>query len=107
RGTGCSAAHKSSLQKDNVSTNALRSKVSATARRSSGLSKGGACRFIMTLRLTFDGTSSQIASGSWALTSLSIGTWRKYHEVKSNLLATKDKTPVETFLMIVYSMPSR
>jgi hypothetical protein len=33
--------------------------------RRSGLLKGGASRFIITLRLTFTGTSSQIAWGDW------------------------------------------
>ena len=53
---------------------ALRSRVSAIARRSSGLSNGGSSRLTITLRWTLVGTSSQIACGAWLLTSFSIGT---------------------------------
>ena len=106
-GGGSIAPPKSPLPSVNVSTKALRSTVNATARRSSGLSKGAASRFIITLRLTFDGTSAQVASGSCFLASFKSGTCRKNGEVMSNLPATKARMPVDGFLMIVYSMPSR
>ena len=90
-----------------VSMNACRSSVNAIARRRSGLSNGGACRLIMTLRSTLVGARWQISLPIWLVTSLSIGTCRKYHEVISTLPDTKVRTPVATFLMIWYSMPSR
>src|SRR6516164_8953662 len=68
-GGGCMTPPKSPLPRVRVSTKALRSKLSATARRISGSLKGGASRFIMTLRLTLTGTRLQIASGAWFFTS--------------------------------------
>src|SRR5438132_8024879 len=69
------------LPRVRVSTKALRSRLSATACRRSASLKGGASRFIITLRLTFTGTSSQIASGAWFFTSVTTGTCKKYGEV--------------------------
>ena len=43
------------------------------ARRILGLSKGGLSRLTSRFRLTFAGTTSQIASGSWLLMSFSCG----------------------------------
>ena len=43
---------------------AFRSRVKATARRSSGLSKGGAARLMSSMRGMFHGTISQIACGA-------------------------------------------
>ena len=57
--------------------NALRSSVSAIARRISGLSNGGLSRLMMQVALTLVGISSQIACGAWLLMSFSSGTWRK------------------------------
>ena len=60
-----------------VSMNALRSMVSATARRSSGLLKGSASRLISTLRCTLVAISLQTDCGACALMSFSTGTCRK------------------------------
>ncbi len=87
--------------------NAWRSKLSAIARRRSGLSKGGLSRLTIRLRLRPTGPISQIACGIWLFTSLSSGTVRLYGKTMSNLPETNANTAVDKFLMIVYSMPSR
>src|SRR5258705_9630419 len=53
-----------------MSMNALRSRLSAIARRSSELSKGGTSRLTSRLRATLPGASSQIACGNWFFTIL-------------------------------------
>ena len=53
--------------------NALRSKLSAIARRKSGLSKGGTTRLMIRSRLMFIAVISQIAWGTWLCTSFSSG----------------------------------
>jgi len=90
-----------------MSMNALRSKLSAIARRRSGLLKGGTSRLTIRLRLMPPGSSSQIACGAWFATSFSSGTERLYGKVISNLPATNANVAVDKFRMIVYSMPSR
>ena len=60
-----------------VSMKALRSMVSATARRSSGLLNGNASRLISTLRCTLVAISLQTALGACARMSFSTGTCRK------------------------------
>jgi hypothetical protein len=57
-----------------MSIKALRSRLSAIARRSSGLSKGGAAGLTSMVRGTLVGTTSQTACGAWLLRSLSSGT---------------------------------
>src|SRR5207244_666655 len=52
----------------------LRSKLSAIARRSSALPKGGAAGLTSTVRGTLVGATSQIACGAWLLTSFKSGT---------------------------------
>ncbi len=47
--------------------------LSASARRMSGLSKGGASRLTIRLVLLFIAAVSQIALGAWAFTSLISG----------------------------------
>ena len=84
--------------------NALRSKLSAIARRRSGLSKGGPARFRIRLRAALSGTSSQIASDAWLLTSFNRGGCK---EIMSNFPAMKPNILVDVFGMIVYSIPSR
>ena len=86
--------------------NALRSNVSAIARRISGLSKGGASRLMIRLALAFAGTSSQIACRRLALDILQQGTVTN-GKVMSNLPAIKARIAVDRFGMMVYSMPSR
>src|SRR6202045_1344280 len=86
---------------------ALRSTLSAAARRSSESVKGDAPRLNMALRLTFVGVSSQIASDVWLFRSFKTGICKKKGEVKSTLPAANAMTPVDGFLIIVYSMPSR
>src|SRR5215469_8308589 len=56
-----------------MSTKALRSRLSAIARRRSALSKGGAERLTIIVRLPLSRTSSQIACGTWLLISFSSG----------------------------------
>src|SRR5215471_6002055 len=68
-----------------MSMNAFRSKASASARRISGLSKGGTSRLMIRLALAFAGTSSQIACGAWLLTSRNRGTVTSNGKVISNL----------------------
>jgi len=53
---------------------ALRSRLSATARRSSGLSNGGFSGLRIRLRLTLVEVSTHTAVGAWLLTSSSNGT---------------------------------
>ena len=56
-----------------MSMNAWRSRLSAIARRSSGLSKGGAVGLTIIVRLTFVAVTSQIACGAWLLKSFKVG----------------------------------
>ncbi len=53
--------------------NASRSRLSAIARRISGLSKGGTLRLMIRLRLALSGVVSQIACGAWLWTSFNSG----------------------------------
>ena len=85
----------------------LRSRVSAIARRRSGLSKGGALRLTIKVLLTPLGRNSQIACGSWRSMSFSNGTVTSYGKVMSSFPATKASSAVERLGMIVHSMPSR
>src|ERR1700704_4239184 len=90
-----------------MSMNALRSMLSATARRISGLSNGGFVRDMMMLVASVAGPTSQIACGDWSLTSFSNGIDTSYGKVMSNLPATKARIAVDRLGMIVNSMPSR
>jgi hypothetical protein len=56
-----------------MSMNALRSRLSAIARRISGLSKGGTLRLMIMFRLALRGAISQIACGAWLWMSLNSG----------------------------------
>src|SRR6266404_4191636 len=56
-----------------MSTKTLRSRLSAIARRRSALSKGGLSRLTIIVRLPLSSTSSQIACGTWLLTSFNSG----------------------------------
>ena len=87
--------------------NALRSKLSAIARRSSGFRKGGASRLTIRLLLTLLGASSQIASGAWLRMSFRSGIRTVYGQVMSSFPAINANTAVDRLRMIVYSMPSR
>ena len=87
--------------------NALRSSVSTSARRISGLSKGGLSRLISRLVLTLVGTTRRPRCGAWLSMSFISGTVISVGKVMSNLPATKPSIAVERFGMIVYSMPSR
>ncbi len=73
-GGGSIAAPMSPCPPLSTSMKALRSKVSAIARRRSGLSKGGALRLTINVLLTPLGRSSQIASGAWLRMSCNNGT---------------------------------
>ena len=87
---------------------ALRSRLSAIARRRSGLSKGGLSRLTIRLRLTLLGASSQIACGAWLLTSFSSGIVTLYGEGHVELAGDKGQVSRSSgCVMIVYSMPSR
>jgi hypothetical protein len=59
-----------------MSMKACRSRVSAIARRRSGLSNGGAARLTIKVRGMFHGTTSQIACGAWFLICFISGTDR-------------------------------
>src|SRR6266851_2755350 len=59
------------------------------------------------LALALAGTSSQIAPGACALTSLSRGTVPSNGKVMSNLPAINESIAVDRFGITVYSMPSR
>ena len=74
------------------------------ARRISGLSKGGASRLMIRLRLIPPGVTSQIAPGSWLLMSFDNG---RVVAIQSSFPATKARFAVERSRMIVNSMPSR
>ena len=67
----------------------------------------GASRLNITLRLTFEGMSWQMASGAWVFTSSLSESARNKAKLKSTLPAANAMTPVDTFLMIEYSIPSR
>ena len=56
-----------------MSTNALRSRLSASARRNSALSKGGLLRLMIIVRLTLVAVTSQIACGACSLKSFKVG----------------------------------
>src|SRR2546423_13281502 len=85
---------------------ALGSRLSAIARRRSGLSKGGLPRFTIKLRLMPSGAISQAACGSCRLTSLSSGLVMLYGKLMSNLPAAKARMAVDTFLITADSIPS-
>ena len=87
--------------------NALRSRLSAIARRKSALSKGGTSRLTIRFTLTLPCGSSQTAAGTWLFTSLIKGTVTVPAKVKSYFPAAKAKIAVDRFFAIVYSMPSR
>ena len=70
---------------------AWRSRLSAIARRNSGLSNGGADRLISRSRLLLSITTSQTACGAWLLRSFSSGIVEK---MKSSLPATKARCQV-------------
>ena len=105
-GGGCMTPPTLPLPSVMMSMKALRSRLSAIARRSSGSSNGGLSRLMIRLRLTLVGLSSQIACGAWRAKSLVSGT-DKPPKVMSNFPLTNANTAVETFLIIVYSTPSR
>ncbi len=90
-----------------MSTNALRSRESAIARRNSGLSKGGLSRLTIRLVLTLPGGMSQTASGIWLTMSRISGIETLPAKVKSYLPAIKANITVERLRLIVYSIPSR
>ena len=81
--------------------NALRSSASAMARRISGLSNGGDDELTMMLVETLIGSTSQIAFGACALTSLSSGIVTSVGNVMSNLPEMKPRIAVERFGMMV------
>src|ERR1700730_13076541 len=64
-GKGCMTPPMSPCPWLMMSINALRSKLSAIARRISALSNGGASRLTIRLRLPPPGSTSPIASGGW------------------------------------------
>ena len=88
--------------------NALRSKLSAIARRRSGLSKGGLSRLTIRLRLTLD--RRHLADRLRHL-ALHVLEQRDGEAIRERSCRTcRKRTPstaVDRFLMIVYSMPSR
>src|SRR6266852_4436047 len=87
-GAGCMTPPMSPCPWVMISMNARRSRLSAMARRRSGLSKGGLSRLMSRLRLMLPGVSSHIASGSWLCASSKSGTVRLYEKVMSNFPAT-------------------
>src|ERR1700720_4340522 len=92
-GGGCMTPPRSPLPRVRVSTKALRSKLSAIARRRSGSLNGGMSRFIITLRLTLTGTRLQIASGAWFFTSLTTGTCKKIRRGHVELAGDEGQNP--------------
>ena len=77
------------------------------ARRSCGLSKGGAARFMIAVRLVFQLAISQFIPGASLLISFSSDIGRKPGPVRSNWRAPSARIQVEALRMMVYSMPSR
>ena len=90
-----------------MSIKALRSRVSAIARRRSGLSNGGARELTIRLLLTPLGRNSQIAWGSWRSISFNKRHGHLVGNVMSIFPASKAKSAVERLGMIVHSIPSR
>jgi len=86
---------------------AWRSRVNASARRKSELSKGGAARLTIRVRGIFHGTTSQIACGAWFWICFISGIDRMPTANRSKFPAAKAMIAVDGFLMIVNSMPSR
>ena len=86
---------------------AFRPRVKASARRSSGLSKGGAARLTNSMRGMFHGTTSQIACGAWLWICFISGIDRIPTAKRSKFPAANAMIAVDGFLMIVYSMASR
>src|SRR5437764_1966537 len=81
-----------------------RSRLSAMARRSSMLSKGGTALLMSRSRLLLSMTRSHFACGACSFTSLSGG---GVAQIRSSLPAAKASSRVPVFGMIVYSMASR
>ena len=90
-----------------MSIKALRSRASIIARRSSGLSKGGAARLMIAVRLVFQLSISQFISGASFLISFNSEIETKPGPVRSNWWAPSARIQRRRALMIVYSMPSR
>jgi len=90
-----------------MSMKAFRSRLSAIARRKSGLSKGGLSRLMSRCRLPPDDVISHIACGIWVCTSFNSGTVRLYGQIMSNFPEANARIAVDMVLMIGYSMPSR
>ena len=90
-----------------IGMNALRSSASASARRISRLSNGGADELTMMLVETLFGSTTQTAFGACDLTSFSSGIDTSVGNVMSNLPETNPRIAVERFVMMVNSMPSR
>ena len=86
---------------------ALRSSVSASARRILGLSNGGASRLMIRFTLTPLSRMVQSALGASCRMFLSSGTVTSVGKVMSNLPAMNDSMRVERSGMMVNSMPSR
>ena len=87
--------------------NALRSIASTSARRSSGLSNGGASRLMMRLVLLFIDVVWQATFGICALMSLRIGIVTSQGKVMSKRPDTKLSIAVARLGTIANSMPSR
>ena len=88
-----------------MSINDLRSRLSDIARRSSGLSKGGASRLTIRLRLTL---AENIADRLRRLVFDVLQLRHRDAGINSPILPDmKAKRRVETSLMIVHSIPSR
>ena len=87
---------------------AWRSRLSAIARRKSGLSNGGRLRLMMMWRLTPPaGATSQIAFGVWARMFFTVSGDKVPGKDMSSLPATKASADVAGSATIWYSIPSR
>src|SRR6476659_2533077 len=106
-GAGSMVPPTSACPSNMIEMKALRSSASASARRMSRLSNGGADELMMMLVETLFGSTTHIAVGSCDLTSLSSGIDTSVGKVMSNLPEMNPRIAVERLGMMVNSMPSR
>ena len=106
-GGGCIVPPTTDRPWVSVSTKALRSSASTSARRMSGLSNGAAVRFTSRLTLRFIDVVSQIAAGASFFTNLRSFGVTSHGKVRSKRPATKLSAAVEGLFTIVKSIASR
>src|SRR5215468_6286146 len=95
-GGGCITPPTEPCPSTRMSMNALRSSVSETARRSSGLSNGGFAGLMIRLRAPLSVVIVQVASATWLLMSRNSGIETPYDKVMSTLSAMNIRLRVAT-----------